>query len=119
MAHTIEQFAKQCSTMLKADPGPAGRQKVCQLLKEVLTDKEFVEKYGEDNAKYLFEQLGNHTRQYKRFTYIEMGVEPDRRYALQLEREAQERGFYLRGELHRNSDLEILRGRPEFQALMT
>jgi hypothetical protein len=42
MAHTIEQFAQQCSTILRADPGPAGRQKVCDLLKEVLKDKEFV-----------------------------------------------------------------------------
>jgi predicted metal-dependent enzyme (double-stranded beta helix superfamily) len=44
MAHTIEQFAQQCSTILRADPGPAGRQKVCDLLKEVLKDKEFVKK---------------------------------------------------------------------------
>ena len=44
MTHTFEQFAKQCSTILKADPGPAGRQKVCELLKEVLTDKAFIAK---------------------------------------------------------------------------
>jgi len=50
MAHTIEQFAKQCSTILKAEPGPAGRQKVCELLKEVLQDKEFVEKTIPDST---------------------------------------------------------------------
>jgi len=44
MAYTIEQFARQCSALLKAEPGPAGRQKVCDLLKQVLMDKEFVEK---------------------------------------------------------------------------
>jgi serine/threonine protein kinase/tetratricopeptide (TPR) repeat protein len=38
--------------------------------------------------------------------------------ALTLLQEAQERGFYLRPELARNSDLELLRGRREFAALM-
>ena len=38
--------------------------------------------------------------------------------ALALLREAQERGFYLRPELGRNPDFEILRGRPEFQRLL-
>ncbi len=38
--------------------------------------------------------------------------------ALALLKEAQERGFYLRPELARNSDLEILRGRREFVQLM-
>ena len=50
MAQTIEEFAKQCSTILKAEPGPAGRQKVCDLLKEVLKDKEFVEKTIPDST---------------------------------------------------------------------
>jgi hypothetical protein len=44
VAQTVEQFAKECSTILKAEPGPAGRQKVCDLLKNVLKDKEFVDK---------------------------------------------------------------------------
>ncbi|NOT31469.1 MAG: protein kinase [Planctomycetes bacterium] len=38
--------------------------------------------------------------------------------ALSLLAEAQERGFYLRPELSRNTDLELLRGRREFAALM-
>jgi len=38
--------------------------------------------------------------------------------AIELLREAQERGFYLRPELARNADLEILRGRREFAALL-
>ena len=35
-----------------------------------------------------------------------------------LLREAQERGFHLQPEIKRNTDLEILRGRKEFQALL-
>ena len=42
MAHTVEQFATDCRTALKAEPGPAGRQKVCALLKDVLTDDAFI-----------------------------------------------------------------------------
>jgi serine/threonine protein kinase/Flp pilus assembly protein TadD len=38
--------------------------------------------------------------------------------ALTLLKESQERGFYLRPELARNSDLELLRGRREFAQLM-
>ncbi|HEX6885819.1 MAG TPA: protein kinase [Planctomycetota bacterium] len=38
--------------------------------------------------------------------------------ALTLLKEAHDRGFYLRPELSRNSDLELLRGRREFAALL-
>jgi len=43
MSLTFEQFAKRCSDLLKAEPSPAGRQKVCELLKEMLHDPEFVQ----------------------------------------------------------------------------
>jgi len=58
MAHTVEQFASDCSRILNADPGPAGRQKVCDLLREVLSDKEFVAKTLTDDVperKVLYE----------------------------------------------------------------
>ena len=51
-----------------------------------MTYQELVEKYGEDNAKFLHEQLGNRVRNYGQLTFIEMGVEPDDRF----ERETQE-----------------------------
>ena len=34
-------------------------------------------KYGEDNASFLFEELCNMTRHYRKLTFIEMGIEPD------------------------------------------
>ena len=43
MPHTLEQFAAACREVLVAEPGPAGREKVCALVREVLQDKEFVE----------------------------------------------------------------------------
>jgi hypothetical protein len=42
--------------------------------------EELVGKYGEENARYLQEQLGDSTRNYGQITYIEMGVEPDDRF---------------------------------------
>lgn len=42
MAHTVQQLGKSFHDALKAQPGPAGRQKVCELLKEALKDTAFV-----------------------------------------------------------------------------
>ena len=42
MPYTLEQFAAACHDALKADPGPAGRGKICNLVREVLQDKEFI-----------------------------------------------------------------------------
>ena len=42
MGHTLEQFSAKCHDLLKAEPGPTGRRKVCALLQEVLKDQGFV-----------------------------------------------------------------------------
>ena len=42
MAHTVEQLAQSFSKALKAQPGPDGRKKVCELLREALTDASFI-----------------------------------------------------------------------------
>ena len=42
MAHSIEQFAQSCKSILKAEAGPAGRKKICALLQDVLKDESFV-----------------------------------------------------------------------------
>jgi hypothetical protein len=57
------------------------------------TYEELVAKYGEDNAKFLYEQLCNMTRNYSGLTFIEMGVEPDDRFERQARQEAAERGW--------------------------
>ena len=38
----LEQFAAQCHEALKAEPGPAGREKVIAALEALLKDQEFV-----------------------------------------------------------------------------
>jgi hypothetical protein len=52
--------------------------------------EELVAKYGEDNAKYLYEEL---TKHYRQFTFIEMGVEPDDSFEWRTREEAERRGW--------------------------
>jgi predicted metal-dependent enzyme (double-stranded beta helix superfamily) len=58
MAHTLDEFAAACRRALSADPGPAGRQQVCALLRDVLADDAFVAAHLPDNGperKVLYE----------------------------------------------------------------
>jgi hypothetical protein len=55
--------------------------------------EELVAKYGEDNAKFLYDQLCNMTRNYSGMTFIEMGVEPDDRFERQARQQAAEHGW--------------------------
>jgi hypothetical protein len=54
---------------------------------------DLVAKYGEENARYLYETLGDLTRNYKQFTYIETGVEPDDRFEKETKEQAAQRGW--------------------------
>ncbi|HIQ20161.1 MAG TPA: DUF1638 domain-containing protein [Planctomycetes bacterium] len=55
--------------------------------------EELVRRYGEDNARYLYEELCNTLRNYSRIAYIEMGIEPDGRFEQEARRLADERGW--------------------------
>lgn len=59
MGHTIESFSAACHDLLKAEPNPAGREKVRALLSEVLLDDEFIATHfgpdNEDPRKCLYE----------------------------------------------------------------
>jgi predicted metal-dependent enzyme (double-stranded beta helix superfamily) len=50
MGFTLDQFASECHRILKADPGPGGREKVRDLVKEVLKDEKFIANYVNDNT---------------------------------------------------------------------
>jgi hypothetical protein len=43
MSHTLEEFAAGCRRLLEAEPGAAGRVKVCTLLQQVLKDESFLD----------------------------------------------------------------------------
>ena len=57
------------------------------------TYEELAAKYGEDNAKFLYEQLSDMTRNYRQITFIEMGIEPDGSFQRLARRQADERGW--------------------------
>jgi hypothetical protein len=54
---------------------------------------ELVEKYGEDDAQYLWDELCNTVKHYGQYTFIEMGVEPDDRFEQQTRRDAEARSW--------------------------
>jgi hypothetical protein len=56
-----------------------------------LSWEELVVRYGEENAQYLYEQLGDGRKNYRSMTFIEMGVEPDDRFERQAREEAEKR----------------------------
>ena len=57
------------------------------------TYEELVAKYGEDNAKYIYSELCDITKNYSQFTFIEMGIEPEGDFKEQVRREAETRGW--------------------------
>jgi predicted metal-dependent enzyme (double-stranded beta helix superfamily) len=50
MAQTITQFAQACNAALKAEPGPAGRKKICSMLQEVLKDSALMNSTFDDST---------------------------------------------------------------------
>jgi hypothetical protein len=52
-----------------------------------------MEKYGEDNGRFLFDQLGKLTQNYSRMTFIDMALGPDDRFARHARDEAARRGW--------------------------
>ncbi len=58
-----------------------------------MTLAQLTEKYGAENAQYLFEQLCDTTRNYRQISYIAMGVEPDDRFHKEAEARAREHGW--------------------------
>ncbi len=54
----LQQFSAECHRILKADPGVAGREKVCELVKQQLEDSGFVKANLADDVperKVLYE----------------------------------------------------------------
>jgi hypothetical protein len=71
-----------------------------------LTYKELVEKYGEDNAQFLYDQLCDQTKHYRRLTFITMGLEPDGSFLAEAQKRAAEKGLEFATE---QGDLRLIR----------
>jgi Protein of unknown function (DUF1638) len=57
--------------------GELSQLAIGQKLKIKQTFEDLVARYGEENARYLWEQLGSLERNYRKMTFIEMGIEPN------------------------------------------
>jgi hypothetical protein len=55
------------------------------------TYEEYVEKYGEENAKYLMETLGDHLRNYSKLTYVDTDLKLSKAYQKEAMSFAQEK----------------------------
>jgi hypothetical protein len=58
MGYTLEQLSDECHGILKREPGPAGRTKVCGLIERALKDEAFVAKHlgpGTPERKVIYE----------------------------------------------------------------
>jgi len=52
MAYTLDQFASDCRSAIKADAGTSGREQIVQHVKTALGDSEFLEKWlGESDVQ--------------------------------------------------------------------
>jgi Protein of unknown function (DUF1638) len=57
------------------------------------TFEELAARYGEENARFLQEELGNLTKHYRQFTFIKMGLEQDDSYEQRTREDAAARGW--------------------------
>jgi hypothetical protein len=81
-------------------------QSIAQQSGMIQSYEELAAKYGEDNARFLYEELCNMTRNYSGLTYISMGVGPDACFEQRTREEAARRGWkYERLE----GDLRLIR----------
>lgn len=58
-----------------------------------MTYEQLLQKYGEENARYLCEEFGDLTKNYAQLTFIEMGVEPDGQFEQHTREQAEKRGW--------------------------
>jgi uncharacterized protein DUF1638 len=66
-----------------------------------------VERYGEDNGRFLYDELTRYRQTYQQLTFIETGIEPDGRFETQARAEAAEKGWTFE-KVH--GDLGLFRG---------
>ena len=78
----------------KAEGGELGQLALGKRLGLIQSYDEMVAKYGEDNAKYLWEEFGkNLARHYGQTTFIEMGIEPDGSFEQRAKDQAAQHGW--------------------------
>ena len=77
----------------REDSSTAGEDTVQQKLGLAFNYQELVEKFGEGNAKYIMETMGDFTANYDRVAYIHMGLPCEGPYRQRAQEEAEEKGW--------------------------
>lgn len=83
-----------------------GQQGVMGKLGLAQSREELIAKYGEDNADFIAELMGDWLRNYTKFLYLKMGVGPDDSLIAATQEEAQKRGWDFE---QRDGDWSLLR----------
>jgi len=76
-----------------ADSTGAGDTTVSQKLGLFMQYEELVRQYGEENAKYVMETMGNGLGNYDRMAFIKMGMEQEEQFKQVAEKEAADAGL--------------------------
>jgi len=71
----------------------AGQASIQEQLGGQMSYEDLVAKYGDENARYIWEQLGDYTKYYRQLTFIETGIEPDGTFEESARQEAARRGW--------------------------
>lgn len=70
-----------------------GQQGVMAKLGLVHTREELIANYGEDNADFIAEMMGDWLHNYTKFLYLKMGIGPEEEMIAATRQEAQRRGW--------------------------
>jgi hypothetical protein len=76
-----------------ASQAASGRVKCGQGMKAHL--EELIARFGEENGRYVFEQLTGFTSKYRQLTYLRTGVETEAAFQEKARAEAEKRGWIL------------------------
>jgi len=77
----------------RSDSAIEGEQTVSQRLGMAFQYEELAAKYGEENAKYIIETIGDPVAHYDRITFIRMGLACEDAFRDKAKKEAEEKGW--------------------------
>lgn len=92
--------------MERNDDSGANDITVARKLGLFLRREELVRQYGEDNANYIMETMGDATANYSRLSFISMGLDCEERFCQAARKEAAEKGWEFE---EIKGDMELLR----------
>ena len=71
----------------------AGNVSIHEQLGGQMSYEDMIAKYGEENARYIWDQLADYTKYYSQLTFIETGIEPDGSFEETARKEAERRAW--------------------------